>query len=478
MKLTEEQQDIINWVLNEEGILLVEAGAGTGKSSTAKVFINQLKPKSGIYTAFNKAIVEEGIQRFKGTNVECKTFHALAYQYVKPKSISSFSYDNITEDIPYTSKKHIITTLDTFFVSDCTDMEQYFKDNLPDNLVDIALSYVYKMAEDEIPATFNYLLKALHLLMYEGEVEISTEIVILDEINDVTPVTLEIFKLIKAPKKVGLGETHQAIYQFLNLTNGFEVLHDIATTKKLTNSFRCSKNIASYIENLMFEHLDRDFDFKGTDTPCRNGKALHCTLTNAAIVQKINECMAAGKSFTLLRKPADIFAAPLAVLSAACGKVPFQKQYNFLHEAYINYKKDPKYGKSSYFKYLLDVFYHDEEIVGAVKTLQMLNSQNINLFKLYSDVKDCKPDPSFTIATVYTSKGLEFERVFIDDSLNYAFAKAIADDNPDNEEQNTTIKRCYYVACSRAGCVLQNVYTIPDQGKPDENFRYFIQQRY
>jgi len=82
---TDEQQSSKDWILNNDGILLIEAGAGTGKSFMSKEIVKALKPKSGYYTAFNKAIVEEGVNRFKGYNVTPKTFHALAYKYFSPE---------------------------------------------------------------------------------------------------------------------------------------------------------------------------------------------------------------------------------------------------------------------------------------------------------------------------------------------------------------------------------------------------------
>tara|TARA_R110000744_G_scaffold170264_2_gene288400 strand:- start:6834 stop:8219 length:1386 start_codon:yes stop_codon:yes gene_type:complete len=457
VRYTGEQADTLDHMVQNDGITLVEAGAGTGKSFMSRQIVQELPIKSGIYTAFNKAIVEEGVVRFSGTPIQCKTLHALAYKYVMPKlDIKSFSYKCITEKITYSEKRKIIDGLDTFFVSASTCMYDYFTEFFVghprlDYMAKIATKYVQAMADGEMSPTFNFLLKSLHLMLVEGTVEIKVDIVILDEINDVTAVSLEIFKLIKAPKKLGLGETNQAIYEFLNLVNGFEVLKDEATTLKFTQSYRCSVDVAQRIENKMRKVMSSDFRFKGTEKPVTNGKTLYCTLTNAMIVDKIQKRLAESKSFTLLRKPSDIFAAPLAVLSASTGKRPYQSKYEFLVDVFEEYKAQSKH--KTYFKFLLNEV-NDEEINNAVKLLQRLSSEGINLYSLYKSAKEAKPDKNYTISTVFTSKGLEFETVYIADDLNTRFNAACNGELSD--EEAITAMRCYYVATSRCGVNLQN----------------------
>lgn len=457
IRYTPEQADVVDHMLQNDGITLVEAGAGCGKSFMSRQIVQELTVRSGIYTAFNKAIVEEGVGRFAGTPIECKTLHALAYRYVKPKiDIKSFSYKCITEKIAYSEKRKVIDVLDAFFVSASTCMYDYFEDAFEGHprakyMIDICTKYVQSMADGITNPTFNFLLKSLHLMLVEKTVEICVDIVILDEINDVTAVSLEIFKLIKAPKKLGLGETNQAIYEFLNLVNGFEILKEEATTLRFTQSYRCSVDIAQRIENKMRKVLSKDFRFKGTDKPVTNGKTLYCTLTNAMIVDKIQRRLDENKSFTLLRKPSDIFAAPLAVLSASTGKRPYQSKFEFLVDVFEDYKKQRKH--RTYFKFLLAEL-DDDEISNAVKLLQRLSSEGINLFNLYKAAKEAKPDKNYTISTVFTSKGLEFETVYIADDLNTKFNSACCGDLPD--EEALTIMRCYYVACSRCGVNLQN----------------------
>ena len=464
IKYTPEQHDVLDFVQANDGIVLVAAGAGSGKTFLAKQITLLLKPFRGLYTAFNKAIVKEGEATFRGTNMECRTLHGLAYQYVQPKNeISGLSYKCIEEDISYKLKYEVIHAIDMFYVSSSVDMfeffEEYFEKEPKKKLcIELSVKYVEKMINKELPPSFNFMLKYFHLLLVSGAVECEYDLVILDEINDTTAVALEIFKLIKAPKKICLGETHQAIYDFLNLVNGFELLED-APIMNLTQSFRCSEQIAESIQSFMRKEVTDKFTFTGTDEPVKNNKRLHVTLTNAKIVEEIAECIEDGKGFHLLRKLSEIFAYPLAITSAAAGKEVYQKQYKHLEEEYENYARDRRAGYS-FLQHLMD-FVDDQETKSAVNLLLLLKRRNINLFDLYAKAKKAEVDTNYTIATVYTSKGLEFETVFISNDLNHRIG-AIRENGGIKNNDDLVAYRCYYVAASRAGCNLLNATVLKD----------------
>ena len=61
--------------------LVIEAGAGTGKTSTLTLLADAAKPRKGLYVAFNKAIAVDAQAKF-GPNVKVRTVHALAMQAI------------------------------------------------------------------------------------------------------------------------------------------------------------------------------------------------------------------------------------------------------------------------------------------------------------------------------------------------------------------------------------------------------------
>lgn len=453
---TKEQKRIIDHVANNFGILLIEAGPGTGKTSTSIEIIKTIKPEMCLYTAFNKAIVEDSKTKMEQYGVQCKTFHALAYQYVKPlKPISELTYLCITEDLTYPDKNKVITAINAFFVSASSDMYEFMDTAFKDDehaLKELSVRYINEMINGNLAPSFGFLLKFFHLMLLNKGTNISFDMVILDEINDVTGVALEIFKLLKAPRKIGLGETNQAIYGFMNLVNGFEILSD-APRLPLTKSFRCSTKIASQIQNFMRAYLNEEYVFTGTDETVGNGKTLYCTRTNSQAIVHIAEQQSYGKGFTLLRKPSEIFACPLAIITAGAGKEVYDRKYKFLENEYRNFKKTgTKY--KNYMSYIKESV-EDKEIESAINLLHYLRTKNINIFDVYKRAKEQKPDPKTTIATVFTAKGLEFEHVHISDDLNSAVVAVTTADGVPEHEYLTEI-RCYFVAVSRAQKTLKN----------------------
>ncbi len=60
------------------GSLVIEAGAGSGKTSTLQLLAESRPGKRGLYLAYNKAIQTDANKRFP-RNVTCRTAHSLAY---------------------------------------------------------------------------------------------------------------------------------------------------------------------------------------------------------------------------------------------------------------------------------------------------------------------------------------------------------------------------------------------------------------
>ena len=206
--------------------------------------------------------------------------------------------------------------------------------------------------------------------------------------------------------------------------------------------------IAAKLQTFMRSWVNHEFTFTGTSEPVENNKILYVTMTNSAIIMIINDFIKLNKGFTLLRKISEIFAYPMAIMSAASGKEVYQYKYKFLEKEFIKYRKTA-WQKMSFFTYLLETI-EDQETEAAIGLIMTLKNQKINLFDLYNKAKNAKVDPKRTIATVFTSKGLEFEDVYINNDFNARINKVIEKGGIQSEE-DLALFRCYYVACSRAG---------------------------
>lgn len=451
---TKEQELIVAEVSNGDGrIVLVDAVAGSGKSSTARLVVNTIRPKRGLYTAFNKAIVEEGRELFP-TNIECRTLHSLALSYVKPKlSIEPFTYLCVKEKLSYPDKYKVIQAMDEFYRSNSIDVYEFMVKLLDKKLATIAVQYVEQMFEDKIPPTFNFLLKYFHLLLAEDQIDPGYDMVILDECQDSTAVALEIFKLLTAKHKMGLGDQFQAIYGFMNLVNGFKILEDQAVILSLTKSFRCHTSIATKVETFGKHFLHEDFKFIGTDTPEKDGKTAYITATNSAIIKRLIKLHDQKQGYILTRPLKDIFACPLALVTASAGKPVLHKQYKFLDKEYKNYTMS---NYKSFYTYLNQET-KDEEIKNSVNLLNHLRERSINIFDVLAKAKAIKKDRKITVGTYFSLKGLGFETVHIEPDLNGAVENAIeALEDGELTDAYFTHLKGFYVACTRARVSLIN----------------------
>jgi len=469
--LTKEQLAPINYLKEHTGddvIVLVNAVAGSGKSHTATKAVEALKPKKGLYTAFNRSIVDEAKELYEGTNIECRTLHSLALSKIKPKlKIDKLTYECIQEDITYYYKSIVIKAIDEFYRSASLEMDDYIEDYIKKELSNTNISkkekatvaakltkictkYIDLMIQDKVNPTFNYLLKWFHFMLANEEISVDYDLIIFDEIQDSTAVALEIFKLMNANGKLGLGDQNQSIYHFMNLVNGFEIL-DNTVTFSLTQTFRCSTTIAEAVEEFGKKHLSADFHFKGVEHPVLDGKTAFLSATNAAIVETINDLHREGKGYVLTRPVKDIFAAPLAVLTASTGKAVFHREYKFLEREYKHFVKS---SYNSFMTYLTEEV-DDEEIRNTVKLLQTFRQKRISIWDVLTEAKKAKRDPRVLVSTAHSCKGLGFETVHINEDLNNAVSRVINKGGPENEEDKVILK-LFYVACTRSRANLYN----------------------
>ena len=239
--MTKEQQLVVDTVCDpsipSDVIVAVEAVAGSGKSSTAKACIEAYKPRYGLYTAFNKSVISDGDKKF-GNLINCKTLHALAYRYANTSRVSptDLTVYDIKENVELGEKYKVIKHIDEFFRSKHLLLDSYIEevdkrfnesgiedyrniDCLENHVKDLIFRYADLMLNGKIKPTFNYLLKAFHCMLDAG-LKVDYDLLILDECQDVVNVTFEIFKLIKAKRKLILGDSYQNIYSFMNTKIG------------------------------------------------------------------------------------------------------------------------------------------------------------------------------------------------------------------------------------------------------------------
>lgn len=474
--LTIEQNEIIEIMKSKESdykVVAVNSVAGAGKTYTAKQIVDALKPKKGLYTAFNKAIVDES--RSKITSIEVRTIHSLAYKYAKNKNVKNLTYNDIVEKLSYSEKNKLIQILNIFCLSSYVEIESfliYYKANnkLVDNKILLLVKqYYHKMEKNIIPASFNFLLKSLHIKLYTSKVKklnfsINYDLIILDECQDTTAVTLSIFSLIDAKKKVILGDTHQNIYSFMNTVNAFELMTN-SIHKQLTQSFRCSERIGRIIEKYGRNHINNSFVFKGSKNINNTIETeAYLSRSNIALIKTIHYFNKQNKHYSLVRNIDDIFELPISLYLLYKGELVKSKKYEYLNKIYQQFLD--KQIKLNFFSYILRIFNNDTELTRAVSLLQSLESEKINIIQVRNKTIEMNDNPNIILSTVHAYKGLEADKVYINEDLNEALVKAIKakKDFFNNNKKSTPLPKyiinefnTYYVALSRAKVELVNV---------------------
>ncbi len=424
-----------------------------------------LKPQNGLYTAFNSAVIKDAKKRLP-TNVKCKTLHSIAYHYAKVNGglIQDLTYETITEDLPYQLKYAIIDTITQFctspilLVSDFLDInkenivkthtlepKQYFI------LIPIVRKYLKKLTNGDIPITFNFMLKWLYHDIVIKKAKIPTyDLLILDECQDTTAISLGIFEHLDAKRKIMLGDPFQSIYSFLNLVDGFELLTPTYICT-LTKSFRSPIYLANLIETFCKKTLDPSFIFKGTEDKVKNDKTVYLTATNSGIVEFIVELHNNDTGYNIRRPLKEIFASSIALAMATSGKPVYNHQYKFLSHEYIKYQQNYTKSYNSFFKYLFTEI-DDPEINNAIIMLQDFREKEISIFQVLKDAKKAKKDKNVTVGTVHSLKGMGFETVILHDNLNDILKPVLEKIRtyksltPKDREKLMV----YYVACTRS----------------------------
>jgi len=466
MSQTSEQKEIIEYVKHNDGLVLVDSIAGSGKTYILKQIAKTVNPAKGLYIAYSKAIATEASKEFPKGAVKCLTTHSLAYSNtVKPLKLTLglFNYKSITEHVPYEIKQDIVDSLREFCLSAYSDFDKFAVDKKLTKITAAAVKrYIHAMADGEIPCTHDFYLKLFHMLLDAGEVVFEPfDLLMLDEAGDLNEVTLEIFKLLPARKKVAVGDKHQNIFVFNHTINAFRLLEGQGKEFRLTQSFRVDKSIATRVEKFCRKYLEATMSFKGVD--CIDKSIItrgFITRTNSALIDKIIELNTSNTPYTLIRKTSEIFKVPLMVCGFKYQGKIYDKEYKHIQNDIDDWYEQPELQKQyrSIHGYLLHLYEHDVALATAIKVVIAKGPKAIidasTKAKSHENTKS-----NFILATAHSCKGLEFDEAIIGEDLNSTVEKILHRTGFSAETllpEDIEALNLYYVACTRGKKVLTN----------------------
>jgi hypothetical protein len=264
IRLTDEQRAVVE----HQGDARCNSCAGSGKTQTLLVYA-KARPKANIlYIAYNKAVKDSAVRKFKKSGVEnvtVETAHSMAYKEIMQEGgftlnpQGNLRIHDVMEycGIQYQSDgtglvlaKHVMDCLSSFCNSDkekihhleyiggAAEASRRFAARHLDVIHGHAKSLFYGMYDGDIPMTHDVYLKIYQL----QHPRLPYTHLLFDEGQDANPCMLDIFRKQSATKII-VGDNFQSIYSFNGAVNSLEILN--YPLFRLTNSFRFGKSVAN-----------------------------------------------------------------------------------------------------------------------------------------------------------------------------------------------------------------------------------------
>jgi len=269
MEWSSEQNEIFKHAIDTNDSIVVNAVAGSGKTTTIVEIANRL-PNTGVFLAFNKAIAEELAKRLPPT-YRASTFHSLGLGILKGKNkkikvTPNKIKDLIAEEDEIDRKLRYPIQLIVSFakslgvgifgdfnnrdewlavIDNCTMADIPSTTNI-DTVIDAATRILIKSNEEQDEIDFDDMIYLPLLYKKEGNIIFEQyDCVIVDEAQDTNAMQIEFLKNI-TKRIIAVGDRNQAIYGFRGADYAaFDsiAIHYNAVELPLTISYRCGKNI-------------------------------------------------------------------------------------------------------------------------------------------------------------------------------------------------------------------------------------------
>lgn len=286
----------------QDKVVIGNAFAGTGKTSTA-VFFADARPNSKIlYLAFNAPIVKEAREKF-GHNVMVKTAHSMAFEatpdWMRRRVARPWRVGQFQDDMSLPSAREArlaMSVLKKFFISEDetiapatefdADMIAFGTSELElRNATEAARSAWRRMNDpaETLPVPDDAYFKRWAL----SKPQLPYDHIILDEAQDTNPVTFDLIRSQKRAKVLYLGDRHQSIYAFRGAVNAMEELDGLGTKLYLSKTFRFGPKIAELANTLLgdLKHEEVKITGMGRDTAFGAGQFTLLARTNGMLLR-------------------------------------------------------------------------------------------------------------------------------------------------------------------------------------------------
>ncbi len=468
-----QQEQIFNEFANGTSNFVVEARAGTGKTTTIKEGISRAPETKKCYLAFNKKNVVEAKAKITDPRVQVMSLNSLGYKFVlgawgSVKTDDNVEWDrinaagskfkNFSRSVGSVVHKVVAFAKNTKPFAKLTDLVEMagsrgFEPSDEDEAAGWSLLSICEVAAtvlemSKVKSAIISFNDQLWLPVALGFAKPWFDLVCIDEAQDMNATQLLLAQAAckKGGRVVLVGDPRQAIYGFRGAdVRGMERLKTELKAKafSLTITYRCPKAVVAIAAQLVPDYQAADSAPEGVVKMSNKTATLNEVKPNDAIISRKNAPLM-GLCLALLRKgtPARIEGRDIGRMLLSITQSFKAKTVETFLEAVVTWG-DLKMKRAMTHKNAEQLI---ETIADQVETLQAVAEDAKSVFEietrlnnLFSDT-DSNPRPAVVLSSTHKAKGLEYDRVFL---LESTFSPHWTSDI--NEESN--IK---YVAITRA----------------------------
>jgi len=513
LKLSIEQQAVMNWVTNSNGNAVIQAVAGSGKTSTMIEAMSRMQGRV-LYLVFNKKNQVEAAGKITNPAVCVKTFHALGFGLLTSARKGRYNLDgqkvyNIAKNLIGDDKSKLVlvpflarlVSLAKISGVGAVESKPFGNNATWSAIIDHhALSIPEKsgceddddcgFTEDEVIDLAKRVLTISNQSINSNLIDFDDQIyapiylglkaqqqydwVVIDESQDTSDLRRDVARLHLAPngRFIAVGDSNQAVYGFAGADHdSMDKIKEVmdAVSLPLSTCYRCAKNIVAHAQkwNPAIQSFEGQQDgiVRELDWSSFASDFTQWGFSKADAILCRKNAPLASIAFQLLRKgiPCRIEGRNVADSIKALAnrwKVNDLSKLRDRVDAYLSKELD-KLAKK-------DQLHKSEALEDKCETLIALIDRCIeagqttkaDLFnsidRMFGDTPVGQVPDVLVLSSVHRSKGLEWNRVFLLDRPQFMPSKAARKDWQMGQEENLI-----YVAITRAKAELVEVTGYP-----------------